>query len=694
MWAGLNRAAQDVTATTVPLIDLVDTLTDEEIKAAEAAAKLAQNLRDQVGLNALMLGGLDKESEAFRIRAAEIEANRSLEGKLNDEHRKLIAARERQVTQLGIQETNKELQKQISLQAPLLAGLTKESEAYRIHVQEIELKANQAGILTEETRKLSGELEHQNTLLAHQDFTQGLQDQLTLQSLLLGGLNEESQEYQTQVALLEAKRSLGEDLTAEERRLVDLIKQNSREIDQRNEFAEEIKGIWEGVGASIQNTFSDAYEQIFSGGIDNFEDLASSIKDIMIKAAADIAAAYTAEALFKGLGGAAAALGAGGAAAGETGTGGGGIQSAGFTSIYGQTALTPPASGGGMFGSGVSGQAALGYGAGGALGGSMLGPAVFGKSPGATTGGAIGGGIGAIGGAIAGQILIPIPGVGAAIGATVGGIGGGLLGSGLGSLFGGGGGGPSRARIGGGALGGTGTGLAGQFGAGIDQQLQQALTTSQEAIVNAALRMSEAVTVEFNKKKGLSEGDKQRIAAARLGPAAAALGITNIGAVTAGTAEQQMGQFQEALTVKQAIEDLRASLAPFAAQWEDLNEQFAEITATAHKYGLSLDGVAEAQQLASAELARAQRQQMIAVAASVGAWDPLTVALHQLDVQMQEAAAQADLLGISTANLTENASAGCHRSGQPAAAADPRRERIHRQHEPVATSARRFAGSV
>ena len=42
-------------------------------------------------------------------------------------------------------------------------------------------------MFTDETAKLTQELEHQNTLLAGQDFTRDMQDQLSIQSLLLQG---------------------------------------------------------------------------------------------------------------------------------------------------------------------------------------------------------------------------------------------------------------------------------------------------------------------------------------------------------------------------------------------------------------------------------------------------------------------------------------------------------------------------
>ena len=94
-----------------------------------------------------------------------------------------------------------------------------------------------------------------------------MQDQLSIQSLLLQGVSKESEQYRTHVALLEAKRRLGDDLSVEQEQMIRLLEQQSTQIDQQNEFAELIKGIWEGVGTSIQGTFSDTFEDLLRSEI-------------------------------------------------------------------------------------------------------------------------------------------------------------------------------------------------------------------------------------------------------------------------------------------------------------------------------------------------------------------------------------------------------------------------------------------
>lgn len=88
----------------------------------------------------------------------------------------------------------------------------------------------------------------------------------------------------------------------------------------------------------IQDAFTDTFEQIFSGGVDSFRDLASAAKRIMIRLAAEIATLLVfrpvvASALgAAGFGGAAAALGAG--AAGSTGGGGGFLSGTALTASF------------------------------------------------------------------------------------------------------------------------------------------------------------------------------------------------------------------------------------------------------------------------------------------------------------------------------------------------------------------------
>ena len=84
----------------------------------------------------------------------------------------------------------------------------------------------------------------QKTAAASQEFTQDLQEQLSIQQLLLTGIDKESEQYRIHVAMLDAKRRLGRDLTAEERRMVELLEQQSSAIDEQTKFTEAIEGIW------------------------------------------------------------------------------------------------------------------------------------------------------------------------------------------------------------------------------------------------------------------------------------------------------------------------------------------------------------------------------------------------------------------------------------------------------------------
>jgi hypothetical protein len=439
---------------------------------------------------------------------------------------------------------------------------------------------------------------------------------------------------------------------------------------EEDAFAEEIKGIWQGVGQSIQSTFADTYEQLFTGGLTSFQDFADSIKQIFIRLAADIAAAMTAQALFGQLTGVAGLFGGAGAGAQFVRPGqapsmwaqGSQFQATGLAGFFGrpmwgsQAAPRMGAHGmltgggvtstgpGGMFSTAPTWGQGLGGGAAGLFGGLTFGGMAGQAVGGGVAGGFAGAGAGALSGGAMGMMAGPW---GAAIGAGIGALAGGLLGG-----LSGGSSGARRAMIGGGVLGGTGSGLAAQLASGIDTQIQGILTSTQETVVNAALATSQAIKVEFNKDKGLSEGDKARIAAARLGPAATALGISATAVTGAGGAEAQMAAFQEALTAQKAIKDLVGSLTPFTHQVETLRAQFDEAWATAAKYGISLEGVVEAQTAAFAELNRQQRLEAIGVAQAVGAMDPLTGALQTLQIQMEDFAAQAVQMGIPLDNLT------------------------------------------
>ena len=215
-----------------------------------------------------------------------------------------------------------------------------------------------------------------------------------------------------------------------------------------------------------------------------------------------------------------------------------------------------------------------------------LGVGMFGNQ-GARQGLQIGGGVGAAGGALIGSL---VPGIGTAVGALAGGLGGSALGTIFGGLFGGG---QDKGRVSGagGALGGvSGTGQAASFARTLDSQLIQLMTVRQEQIADAALRVAPSTTVRFQEQ--LSEGDKSRLAAGRIGPAASALGLSAAGVAPAGSsAEEQFANLQRGIELLRSIEGIR--IGPVATQFRDLNDSFDEMTATATRLGL---GTAELEQ--------------------------------------------------------------------------------------------------
>jgi hypothetical protein len=354
----------------------------------------------------------------------------------------------------------------------------------------------------------------------------------------------------------------------------------------------------------IQSEFTDTFALMTRGGIRTFEDIADAATGIFANLSANMASlAIFDPAGFKDL------------ATEISKTSGGLVSAQGATGILGAGAFAPPLIGAGLglFG---SNKAAQGFGT--------------------------GSGLGAGAGALAGSFLGP---GGAALGAALGGLGGGGLGAILGGIFGGGSK-SSKASIGGGALGtGAGSGLAAQLSAGVDKQISGLLTVTQEGIANQFLKAAESVKITFDKKKGLSEGDIARITAARLGPVAQSLGFN-------AAASADIGSFQEAIGAKKAVDDLRGALHPFATQVNTLREQLDEAYYTAAKYGIALEGVAEAQNLAYAELDRQQRSQFITVAQSVGASSDLDAALGQLQIQMESNIAAAQQLGIPLDNVS------------------------------------------
>lgn len=224
----------------------------------------------------------------------------------------------------------------------------------------------------------------------------------------------------------------------------------------------------------IQGSFSDAFVNIFSGGVNTFSELADTVKNIFIRLAAEIAALFLFKQVAGGLGqllgGAGGLLGAAGAAGGAGGAGGlgsifnllgtgssvsgavggpslfsgltGSINSFGGSLGFGQAAgfVGPPQAGVGALTS-ASLSSVLGFGGLGAAGGGLLAGALGGNSLVGTGAGAALGVAGGIGGtALAGSAAAAgsafatgaalgsvVPVIGTIIGAVLGGVIGGAI---------------------------------------------------------------------------------------------------------------------------------------------------------------------------------------------------------------------------------------------------------------------------
>jgi hypothetical protein len=415
------------------------------------------------------------------------------------------------------------------------------------------------------------------------------------------------------------------DRIAEAARQTERVQEDQNRILERNaeRQAELILEPFKNAAQSIQSTLSDTFVEAFEGGITSAQDAASAIKNIFTRMAADIAAAHIMRPAMAALSG----VPFGGSAAlspAATTPGGVPIHALGGTGAAGMTAAR-----------------ALGFGAAGAAGGAMLGGFFGGRG---AIGGALGGGLGAIGGgALAGTAIMP--GIGTGVGALIGGVAGSLFGGGIGSLFGGGGGQSNRVSIGGGfGAGAGGTGSAAQFVQQIDASLQGLLSASQEAIANRALQMAAAVRVQYSKTP--SQNDLNSLAAGRIGPVASALGFQN---VAIGNADQMQQNLQTAIGTQRTLEGFR--LGNLGTQLRDINDTFQEMAANASKFGISLEGLAAAHQKAAEAAVRQRNAEFFSVAEAVGAMTSEQAALELLNVQMQDAAARAQELGVPLTNI-------------------------------------------
>lgn len=364
---------------------------------------------------------------------------------------------------------------------------------------------------------------------------------------------------------------------------------------------------------NVQDEFTNTFAEISRGTIGSFEEMAQSIHGIFVDLASNIAtlAIFKPQELQDLL-----------TASRELG--GAGLSQGAAQSVTAGALATP------LLGMGVG---------------------LFG-SQGARQGLQIGGGVGAAGGALAGMFL---PG-GPLVGSILGGLGGSALGSIFGGLFGGGGAGGSEVSFGGaplGVAGRGGTGEAAKIISQIDKGLMDLLTSRQESLVNDMLRTAPSVSIKYG-DEGPSANDIASLTRARIGPAAAALGLSTRG--VAGepgqlTADEMTANLQQAVGILQQVENIR--LGPLDAALTNLRSTFLETTAAAKKFSIEHSQVLEEQyQYERGLIQRQAHSEKIALEATIGSRSPINAALAQLKVNMEGTKAEADRLGISTKELT------------------------------------------
>ena len=89
------------------------------------------------------------------------------------------------------------------------------------------------------------------------------------------------------VALLEAKKKLGGEISAQDAAMITQLEQQATVIDQQTEARKELERLWENTADNIQGLMTDTFEEIYSGGITSFQDLADEIMGIFIRLAAE-----------------------------------------------------------------------------------------------------------------------------------------------------------------------------------------------------------------------------------------------------------------------------------------------------------------------------------------------------------------------------------------------------------------------
>lgn len=386
---------------------------------------------------------------------------------------------------------------------------------------------------------------------------------------------------------------------------------------------------------AVQSETADVFREILDGGVRSFDDLFDAALDLAKDFAAQMAALLVFNPRLVG----ATAQSFGFGAAGQPGAAGGpslasSLGFGGSGTVEGEGATK----GGRVPAADASGPAANSPGV---LSGATLQAAVAGWSIGFAVGSAAGGGssnaqtgagIGGLAGTIIGTAVGSYYGNPQA-GAAIGGGAGGLIGGIIGGLTGGGGN-PNRTRVGiQGGLGQVGitghlTGETAQFIRQFDESVLDLLTTRQEQIVNEAIK-SQNIYRSFT---GFTPDVAASIAGERAGGVAAALGFRRRPFVNAGSPQAALRRLGEALETQRAIEDLTGAVTAFERQTEALDDQFAELERNAKRFGISIDGLAEAQDRAASDLAKQQDAQIASLLDPFEALkDPLEGLKAQID---------------------------------------------------------------
>ena len=134
-----------------------------------------------------------------------------------------IVATERLRTQLETIVTTLDLTQQLEDMKLATQFAGQETEEYRRQVGELEIKRRQAGLITEEQKRLNAEVQKEATARQSAEAAFGLEQQLETAKLLSKFVGVESEEYRRQLGLLELKQAGVENITEQHRQLNDQL---------------------------------------------------------------------------------------------------------------------------------------------------------------------------------------------------------------------------------------------------------------------------------------------------------------------------------------------------------------------------------------------------------------------------------------------------------------------------------------